>query len=303
MAIVKYDEHGFEVVAERKGHSYLENSFVRTQIFQHDAPIKPLKFSAYHGGNFFGTIHQLLKSIEPRLPFDNESRNGTTRRSIRYLPADQIKNAAEELLTQIGYVTGPVNLTKICSKLAIGLEFSKQSVHDAEGMLILGSANFDHNAILINEHENKKRERFTLGHEIGHFCLDHKQYLISDTVIATDLLINGDSVKPYNFERLEVQANTFASDLILPEGAFRYATEICRIELDIKDRTHGYIYVDDQPCNSQTYWHVLENLSEYFQVSKQAIEIKLKRLGLVNDQRRLNQRPFGAQPLGKALHL
>ena len=45
MGIVKYDEHGLEIIADRRG-ACVEHGFVRSQIFRSDIPTKSLKFSA-----------------------------------------------------------------------------------------------------------------------------------------------------------------------------------------------------------------------------------------------------------------
>lgn len=162
-------------------------------------------------------------------------------------------------------------------------------MEDGGGNLILGSANFDRKLISINFHSNKNRERFTLGHEIGHFCLRHEQYLHSEKIIEHDLFIDKDVGGIFNYERLEFQANAFSSSLLLPSNVFLGVTDVFRKRLNIRDRGHGYIYVDDQPCNLHTYEQLLSNLRLYFEVSRQAIEIKLLRMGLVVDMRKVKQ--------------
>lgn len=153
-------------------------------------------------------------------------------------------------------------------------------------MLILGSANFDRNSIEINAHDNVFRERFTIGHEIGHFCLGHGRYLRSETVIERDLLVDVEATGTFDITRLEVQANLFASEIILPDQVFRHATDVGRKRLEMRNIGFGDIYVDDSPWNYQPYNQLISDLSDYFCVSKQATEIRLTKLGLVNDQRR-----------------
>ncbi|MHC1550269.1 ImmA/IrrE family metallo-endopeptidase [Phyllobacterium sp. K27] len=297
MGIVKYDENGLEVVADRSGRYCLENGFVKSQIFRNQLSGKALKFSAYHDGKFFGTISQFLSSLEPQLSVSNEIENRNSLISVPYLSADVIKQSAKDILEQIGYKYGPVDLGMICSALSIDLHYSKQVVKDEDGTLILGSANFDRNTIQINAHADSNRERFTIGHEIGHFCLKHKQYLRSETIVEKDLLIDSEPHNRFNYERLEYQANAFSSDLILPDEMFRTATNVARSKLDIRNKGFGDIFVDDQPCNFLPYYQLLSSLSQYFDVSKQAIEIKLKKMGLLNDQRTRNQ----ASPVGRLL--
>ncbi|MBW9064102.1 ImmA/IrrE family metallo-endopeptidase [Rhizobium herbae] len=286
MGIVKYDENGLDIIAERRGGLSLENNFVESQIFRNEHPGKSLKFSGYHDGCFFGSIAQFLRSLDPELSVGSGSANHTAPTAVRYVPVYDIKKSARAILEQIGYQGGRVDLQQICDELSIDLQFTNHLVKDADGNLILGSANFTRRLIQINAHEDGNRERFTIGHEIGHFCLKHDGYLRSENVIESDLLIHSQSKKSLNYERLEFQANAFSSELILPDRPFSIKTAEYRRDLDIRDRGHGYIFVDDQPWNYQAYNELLSRLSSHFEVSKQAIEIKFKNMGWLNDQRK-----------------
>lgn len=286
IGIAKFDKHGLDVVADRRGHSCFERSFVQSQIFQDNGAAKALKFSAFFDGNFFGTIRSFLMSLVPEATDGASAESSGGPISVPYLHADRIKDAAQELLNGVNYRFGPVDLQEICRLLSIDLQFTNSAVRDEDGTFILGTANFDRRLIVINIHGNTHRERFTIAHEIGHFCLEHQTYLRSDNIIANDLLMASEASSGFNYERLEYQANMFASDLLLPDEAFRIATGVARDRLNMKNRGNGYIYVDDQPWNHADYFELLDNLSEHFQVSHQAVEIKLKTLGFINDQRK-----------------
>lgn len=289
LGIVKYDATGFEVVADRNGVNCLENRFVRSQIFQDERSGRSLRFSAFDDGRFFGTINQFLRSLEPELFVAEEAEIGKARHSVPFVSDQEIERMATTILEAVHYRSGPVDLKKICSLLRLDLQFSKKTTLNPDGVVVLGSANFDRRSIQINLHKDRNRERFTIGHEIGHFCLKHDRYLRSETIVEQDLFIDLDTENVLNYDRLEFQANAFSSSIVLPTRIFRIAVEVGRQKFDIRDRSHGYIYVDDQLCNSVTYDELLTDLSLYFEVSKQAIEIKLKRLGLLNDQRRRNR--------------
>lgn len=289
MGIAKYDDTGLEVVAERIGWSCLETPFVQKQIFQSESFDKSLKFSACYDGKFFGSISQFLCSLEPALEMEERTEKTSGKKSVQYLHPEEIEKSAQEILNKIGYQNGAVDLKEICSELDIEIEYSHQKISLENGSPILGSANFDRRLIIINHHDNPLRERFTLGHEIGHFYLKHNRYLRSETIAKQDLFIDRESEKSHDYQRLEFQANSFASNLILPNHIFYCALHAARGRLDIRDRGHGYVFVDDQPCNYLAYHKLQTELSEYFEVSKQAIEIKLKKLGLLTDHRRKYQ--------------
>ncbi len=296
LAIVKYDEHGLEVVADRKGGLRLESRFLESQLFTSMRRSKSLKFSAYHDGRTYGALNQLLRDINPELFRDHPDEGRVD--SVPFVTLGALRKSALRLLERIDYRSGAVDLHKVCALLSIDLVFFGGSVYDEDGNPVLGSANFDARSIQLNVHANELRRRFTLAHEIGHFELEHGKYLRSDTFVQDDLLMGIDSKAKFEYERLEVQANAFASELILPEHIFRKAVQVARDRADIRDRSHGYIYVDNQPCNIEPYDHLLTDISDYFEVSKQAIEIKLLRMGLLTDARQNVRGEVNAQHLG-----
>lgn len=283
IGIVKYDVHGFDIIADRQSPSYLEVSFVKSQFLTADKPAKPLKFSAYYDGEFFGTIDQFLMGLDPnrtiRLERDKKSP------SVPFITDDKIKTCAQQILNKIEYEGGRVDLNKICVMLSIDLHYSNQTVQNAVGAPILGSANFNHNIITINVNRNEQQGRFTLAHEIGHFCLGHVKYLSSESIIEMDILLDKERKPFFNYERLELQANIFSSNLLIPDTYFKYKVKNYRDEFDIRNRGHGYIFVDDQPINLTLYHQLMIRLSNHFDVSIAALEFKLLEFEMLNDQR------------------
>lgn len=284
VGIVKYDERGFEVIAQRKGGIGADSGFIKSQIFN-DTPVKPLKFSAYYDGSFFSSVDHFLGSLGKLQPVKKARTDRKSGDSIPYISNGKIQQTAHRLLGHIRYSTGPVDLIKVCSVLSLDLSFTQLSIQDANGEPILESANFGLKSIQIHSHNNKHRERFTLAHEVGHFYLGHDQYLQSESIVEHDLLATDKTGNAFDYERLETQANLFASELLLPVQVFSEKVENFRRQQGIIDKGHGYIFVDDQPCNYSIYHELLTELSSYFDVSQHAIEIKLKRMQLLTDQR------------------
>lgn len=283
LGIVKYDDNGFEVVAERKGWSWTEQAHIKSQIFGRS---KPLKFSGYHDGRFFGSVDKFIQSLDPDMQNESQAEAESPVVQVEFLPTKQLKEAAIGLLKLINYRSGPVDLEPICSLLEIDVSRSDVAMVSEDGESVLGSANFLDRAITIYKNGNNiGRERFTLAHEIGHLHLDHAQYLFSERVFERDLFTIGAAEVSFNYERLEYQANAFAAELLLPEDVFREVVSSARLLYDIQERTHGYIFVDDQPCNLVPYIRLLALVAEFFKVSKRAVELRLNKLGLLNDQR------------------
>lgn len=286
IGIVKFDEGGIDIIADRKSGAWAENSFVKNQIFDGTRRSKSLKFSAYNNGRFFGTVSQLLCSFDPDLSSEGGRAFSPKINSITFLPEAEIRNAAQNSLRKIRYNSGVVNLEELCEKLDIHLTFSKNLYFDTDGSSVLGSANFSKRSIEVNLHGNIHRERFTIAHEIGHFCLSHGRYLHSDSIIEQDLIMDTQSNDDFNYARLEYQANIFASEVLLPFQEFRTYVDALRLHFGIYDRGFGYIFVDDQHCNYTLYNAMMFELSNHFDVSKYAIEVRLKRMGLLTDNRK-----------------
>ncbi len=295
IGIIKFDANGVEHIAQRHGGFCLDNRVVKLQIFQNARSAKSLKFAAYHDGHYFDSMSKLLADVDPTSTLGPVQNHEVGASSAPFIPITQLQSIAEELLFRIDYEGGPVDLEKVCSILSIDLEFTKEVAIDANGKTVLGSANFSRNRIQINQHDDGNRERFTLGHEIGHFYLGHGRYLRSESVIVSDLLIQSESENGLNYRRLEFQANVFSSALILPELHFLVKVRKFWQEHDIRNRGSGAVYVDDQPQNLRDYHDLLGSVSTHFAVSKEVIEIRLKNLNMLADQRK---RPETLAPFG-----
>ena len=285
LGIVKYDDNGMDVVADRRSGSLAEQRFLKNQVFFSKQRIKSMRFAALQDGKFLESIHSLLNILMSDHVQVGTSSPDPDVRSILAASNNDIQLEAMKALSAINYERGPVDLPKLCEKLGIMLRFLDRSITGDDGSIILGSANFRNRSIEINLHDNAHRERFTLGHEIGHFCLSHEKYFLSETTIENDLFFGEGKSSRFNIERLERQANIFASMLLLPENNFVPLFAEISQELGYRDKGHGLIFVDDQRCNYGPYNRMLGALSDHFEVSKQAIEVRLKRMGLVNDER------------------
>ncbi|HMO77940.1 MAG TPA: ImmA/IrrE family metallo-endopeptidase [Candidatus Paceibacterota bacterium] len=97
----------------------------------------------------------------------------------------------------------------------------------------------------INEHKHPRRQRFTLAHEIGHYVLGHSMNVNNDLI--DDHFTDSTSAT-------EREANFFASVLLMPAVLIK---ESCKKDINIK------------------------KLAEEFEVSEQAMTIRVLELGLI----------------------
>ena len=122
-------------------------------------------------------------------------------------------SSASELLShaeQHGINSRPLDLTSLCKSLNILISY-KPLRDNLSGSLEYLNERW---VITVNALHHEGRQRFTIAHELGHYCL-HKR----STLDAFDDEIfhrgNGYSLK-------EFQADSFAGELLMPENDFRH---------------------------------------------------------------------------------
>lgn len=212
---------------------------------------------------------------------------------VPFLDAEEFESQSVEILSLIGYSGGGVALDKVCelererTGLVVNFDVRPHVAHSKS--YPLGRIQFDPLIIdvYIQDGESPGRTRFTLGHELAHHFLRHGQYLIQETCDDSDFFLKQSlSLKGSDVARMEYQANFLAACILLPRvhvGAdFRYLLR----QLNVIDKGFGALYVDDQACNLRNYEIVTSQLMKHYDVSRQAVAIRLESLGLLHDARK-----------------
>jgi hypothetical protein len=166
--------------------------------------------------------------------------------AVPFLSEREIELAATRLLVEVevgglrngGRIKPPVQIEEVLEK-HLGLTLDFDDLHgklgisrDGEEPEVLGALWAETGEVFIDESldpdehpEREGRYRFTVAHEIGHWCL-HKDYLAPPTQQGGDLF--GYSRPPTVIcrasqakERIERQADLFAAGLLMPEGWVR----------------------------------------------------------------------------------
>jgi Zn-dependent peptidase ImmA (M78 family) len=110
-------------------------------------------------------------------------------------------------------------------------------------------------ALLLEKPNLYGRFRFTLAHELAHWIL-HKRLFIGTCIAAASYNVDNCSV-----DSIEWQANYLAKAILMPAGQIK----------------RGFYQTK---TNSETETSVISNLANIFEVSKQALQIRLNELGL-----------------------
>lgn len=212
---------------------------------------------------------------------------------VQFISKEEIEETSKKLIDKVNYSTGEVPLNEICEYLKQMNDiqiFYKQSLgYDELGFEILGKVTFEPTIIFISKDGNKNpyRFKFTLAHELGHYCLNHNKYLSFEHYSERDLENeNSNIIDLEEIKRMEWQANYFASCLLLPQRHFvSVFVELLKKE-GIRNVGFGLLFVDNQACNLINYYKITNQLKSIFRVSRKAIELRLKNLNYLSDYRK-----------------
>jgi Zn-dependent peptidase ImmA (M78 family) len=127
-----------------------------------------------------------------------------------------------------------------------------------------------------------------LCHEIGHLVL-HKNLLtnIADKEDSEYTLTLNSNITDLNTRRIEIQANIFASYLLLPTDNFLLEVMKFFIRNNI---SKNYIYLDKQIVNQMLANNLISEMSIKFNASKEAVRLKLIDTDLLRDTTRFSYR-------------
>ena len=141
----------------------------------------------------------------------------------------------DEAPVKVGALAKALGLEVVIAALPLKISGLIQPKDDGDGFVIK-----------VNRFEPKARQRFTIAHEIAHYLLhrDRIQSGVVDSVLYRSKLSS----------RLEAEANRLAADLIMP--------------LNLVEGMADKVNVD-------SFDQLVERMADRFQVSKQAMGIRL----------------------------
>lgn len=130
-------------------------------------------------------------------------------------------------------------------------------------------------------------QRFALACLIGHVVMGHGSYMKSAVCheLRTDVVLKS-RVSVGGAADIEWQARFFACCLLMPRQMFNGYFIHLQEELNFKNRGHGPIYLDNQPCNLLLYSEIVNEMRAFFSAPKFLVESRIKSLNLLVDARR-----------------
>jgi Zn-dependent peptidase ImmA (M78 family) len=255
------------------------------------------EFHCYDGDEHTTSIAAVvLRALEKGIPSAKERAKvlapDSTRRSVPFIAKPDIVRRADEVLAAVHYTDGLVPLDEIAAwqgrdaGLTVRRRVQAGAADAAYG--VLGRICFSTLEIITYATADNlpQREAFTLAHELGHWFLGHGAYAQREYCAERDLEDEEESAD--EIRRMDWQANYFASCLLLPAASFVADFKKETRALDVTDRGFGPLFVDNQPTNQATYARITQALMARYGVSRQVVNIRLKTLDLLTDQRAMH---------------
>ena len=125
------------------------------------------------------------------------------------IPRVQFEQVAHQLVAAHGIEHPPVPVHKIAA--AEGIELVSSTSKGLESGFAFRDGT--RRVIGVNTRETSRRQRFTIGHEIGHLLLHDRALTVDQTVRVH----KRDEVSSMATDREEIEANGFAAALLMPE--------------------------------------------------------------------------------------
>ena len=171
---------------------------------------------------------------------------------------NMVRSKAESLARQQGQNRGPVNVDAIARALGLKVIY-EQLPDEVSGLLISGPTG---SFIVVQKSDAPNRQRFTVGHEIGHHVLGH-QFAPGEHVHVDrgHYVSQRGPRSSTGVDLKEIEANQFAAALLMPAQLIQ--NQIAKF---------GVAHLLD---------HHVSSLADTFSVSEQAMTIRLGSLGIL----------------------
>ena len=265
--VVLSEQSDWETIIWRKINSFEQHQFGHKVLTGEPSTSYPIVYS----GNSFVTVSDLLQ--ECGIPMSKALH-------IPFMEDNVICKKVEDILQNTKYLIKENFIDCCFSLIAPNYKFDFVEMQED----CLGKCDFKEHVITINSSLSKHRQNFTIAHELGHIALHssivENLFSIEDRESDKNTIISKSI-----YGRMEYQANTFASYLLMPNIPF-----MAEVNKLFKENwiTTGRLYHDYQPCNIRDCNVVVGALSSKFNVSQEAVIVRLKRANLYIEGERCN---------------
>ena len=163
---------------------------------------------------------------------------------------------ADELLRESGFIDPPVDVEGLARTKDVVVRYVA-APDDVSGLLLKKGERV---VIGVNRKHHVHRRRFTIAHELGHWLL-HCDPAERPLHVDQQLVYFRDDKSAEASDRKEISANAFAAALLMPRESL--LADLDGRPIDVNDDT------------------AIRRLARRYQVSTQALTLRLVNLGLV----------------------
>ena len=169
---------------------------------------------------------------------------------------DAIEQQAVKILADHNFDEIPVDVDGLAQSLGLDVQV-KDMDDDISAFLLLEG---EKQVIVVNEKHHKNRRRFSVAHEIGHFCLHHTSG--KDRLFIDKATYYRNNQAHSGLSYSEIEANRFAASLLMPRHQILRQLDPNELIFDNENQNVG-------------------SLANQFEVSEQAMTLRLVRLRLM----------------------
>jgi Zn-dependent peptidase ImmA (M78 family) len=166
--------------------------------------------------------------------------------------------AARNLLAKARLTEPPVPVEQLARAAGAVISYQPFDAEDISGLLYRAAGSTP--VIGVNSTNPKVRQRFTIAHELGHLTLHQGHDLILERLVRLNFR---DATSSTASDSEEIEANTFAAELLMPEDLLRRSLTVL-----LQGRPLGDL-------------EVVRRLARRFEVSRPAMEYRLTSLGML----------------------
>jgi Zn-dependent peptidase ImmA (M78 family) len=161
---------------------------------------------------------------------------------------------SDNFLVSCGIKDAPVDLAKILTFLGIIFE-ERFEIHDELFGIFVATENNSKKYIVLNNRYHIRRKNFVLAHLIGH-CIFHWFLGLHYETTPCDLLYTNTFEVQGSRKMMEIEANNFAVELIMPE---KFLIKDIRSRKQVESKI----------------------LADKYMVSEYVMKVRLRKLGLI----------------------
>jgi Zn-dependent peptidase ImmA (M78 family) len=174
------------------------------------------------------------------------------------------RNQAENLVKVSGFTSPVIDVEAIAKKM--GVHVIRVELDQTISGLLFTHPETNSSCIAIQKGDDETRQRFSIAHELGHFCLKH-QFKPGDHVHVDHgfLISQRGPMAASGTNAIEREANNFAGSLLMPHAMIIASVGRRRVEQK----------------NDQLYDRDITHLAKEYNVSEQAMMVRLNILRIL----------------------